>query len=39
MSEATEPRSYLPLTAAVFHILLALSEGHKHGYAVIVDRL
>ena len=37
MSEATEPRSYLPLTPAVFHILLALSEGNKHGYAVIVD--
>lgn len=34
---ATDARSYLPLTPAVFHILLALSEGDKHGYAVIVD--
>lgn len=30
-------RDSLPLTPAVFHILLALSEGDKHGYAVIVD--
>ena len=37
MSESTGARSYLPLTAAVFHILLALSEGDKHGYGVIVD--
>ena len=33
----TEVLEYLPLTPAVFHILLALSEGEKHGYAVIVD--
>jgi DNA-binding PadR family transcriptional regulator len=38
MSNATdEVLDYLPLTPAVFHILLALSEGDKHGYAVIVD--
>lgn len=38
MAETTnDVREYLPLTPAVFHILLALSEGHKHGYAVIVD--
>jgi DNA-binding PadR family transcriptional regulator len=38
MSETTdEARGYLPLTPAVFHILLALSEGDKHGYGVIVD--
>jgi DNA-binding PadR family transcriptional regulator len=29
--------AHLPLTPAVFHILLALAEGDKHGYAVIVD--
>ena len=33
----TDPRSYLPLTPAVFHILLALADGEKHGYGVIVD--
>lgn len=32
-----EVLDYLPLTPAVFHILLALSEGDKHGYGVIVD--
>jgi DNA-binding PadR family transcriptional regulator len=32
-----DARDFLPLTPAVFHILLALSEGDKHGYAVIVD--
>ena len=26
---------YLPLTPAVFHILLALSDGDKHGYAIM----
>ena len=28
-----DPQSYLPLTTAVFHILLALADGEKHGYA------
>ena len=37
MTESTDARGYLPLTPAVFHILLALSEGDKHGYGVIVD--
>jgi DNA-binding PadR family transcriptional regulator len=32
-----DPRDHLPLTPAVFHILLALAEGQKHGYGVIVD--
>jgi len=32
-----DPRDHLPLTPAVFHILLALAEGEKHGYGVIVD--
>ena len=27
----------LPLPAAVFHILIALGEGEKHGYAVMQD--
>jgi DNA-binding PadR family transcriptional regulator len=29
------PQQYLPLTTAVFHILLALSDGEKHGYAIM----
>lgn len=29
--------SHLPLTPPVFHILLALSEGERHGYAIMQD--
>ena len=28
---------YLPLTPAVFHILLALSNGQQHGYAIMKE--
>jgi len=28
---------YHPLTPAVFHILLALADGEKHGYAIMKD--
>ena len=28
---------YLPLTPAVFHILLALSNGRQHGYAIMKE--
>ncbi len=31
------PQEFLPLTPAVFHILLALAEGEKHGYAIMQD--
>jgi DNA-binding PadR family transcriptional regulator len=29
------PQELLPLTPAVFHILLALSDGERHGYAIM----
>jgi DNA-binding PadR family transcriptional regulator len=29
--------AYLPLTPAVFHVLLALADGDKHGYAIMKD--
>lgn len=29
------PEHHLPLTPAVFHILLALTDGEKHGYAIM----
>jgi DNA-binding PadR family transcriptional regulator len=29
-----DPESFLPLQPAVFHILLALGDGEKHGYAI-----
>jgi DNA-binding PadR family transcriptional regulator len=32
-----DPRAYLPLTTAVFHVLVALADGEMHGYAVIKD--
>ena len=34
---ARVPDSFLPLTPAVFHILLALADGEKHGYAVMQE--
>jgi DNA-binding PadR family transcriptional regulator len=33
----TDTRRLLPLPTAVFHILIALGEGEKHGYAVMQD--
>ena len=30
-----DPEDFLPLTAAVFHILLALADGERHGYAIM----
>ncbi|HTB20484.1 MAG TPA: PadR family transcriptional regulator [Bryobacteraceae bacterium] len=31
------PQSFLPLPAATFHILLAVAEEDRHGYAIIQD--
>jgi DNA-binding PadR family transcriptional regulator len=32
-----DPRRFLPLTPQQFHILLALTDDHLHGYAIIGD--
>lgn len=32
-----DPEKLLPLTPAVFHILLALADGERHGYAIMRD--
>jgi DNA-binding PadR family transcriptional regulator len=32
-----EPDNFLPLTPAVFHVLLALSDGERHGYAIMQE--
>jgi DNA-binding PadR family transcriptional regulator len=32
-----DPRSFLPLTEAVFHVLVALADGDRHGYGIIRD--
>lgn len=36
-AKSSEPAAFLPLTPAVFNILLALAEGEKHGYAIMLD--
>ena len=35
--EQRGPETMLPLTPAVFHILLALADGEKHGYAIMQE--
>jgi DNA-binding PadR family transcriptional regulator len=30
-------KAFLPLTPQQFHILLALTDGHRHGYGIIQD--
>ena len=37
MSENTEVAALLPLPAATFHILLALADDDRHGYAIIQE--
>ena len=32
-----EPQKFLPLTVPVFHILLALADERRHGYAILQD--
>lgn len=34
MGMKVDPRSFLPLTPAVLHILLGLVEGPRHGYGI-----
>ena len=33
----TEPVELPPLTPAVFHVLLALVDGERHGYAIMQE--
>ena len=35
--EKREPETCLPLTPAVFHILLALADGERHGYGIMQE--
>lgn len=38
MSDKTaRPQDLLPLTPAVFHILLALADGERHGYGIMQE--
>ena len=34
-SDSPDPRGFVPLKPALFHILLALSEGKLHGYGIM----
>ena len=36
-SDTRDPRDCLPLTPALFHVLLSLADGEKHGYAIIKE--
>ena len=35
--EATDAEMQEPLTPAMFHVLLALADGEKHGYAILKE--
>ena len=37
MPPERDPRGFLPLTPAVFHVLLALAGVERHGYGIIQD--
>lgn len=37
MTQTADPDSFLPLTPAAFHILLALADGEKHGYGIMQE--
>ena len=37
MPRARDPHDHLPLTPAMLHVLLALADGDKHGYAIIKE--
>jgi DNA-binding PadR family transcriptional regulator len=37
MEKTPHPDSFLPLPAATFHILMAVAEQDRHGYAIIQD--
>jgi DNA-binding PadR family transcriptional regulator len=37
MAADSSPESLLPLQAATFHILLALADADRHGYAIIQE--
>jgi DNA-binding PadR family transcriptional regulator len=37
MRRTRDPNDMLPLTPAMLHVLLALADGDKHGYAIIKE--
>jgi DNA-binding PadR family transcriptional regulator len=37
MAESRDPGDWLPLTPALFYVLVSLADEEKHGYAIIKD--
>jgi DNA-binding PadR family transcriptional regulator len=37
VADQRDPRDVLPLTTAMFHVLVALTDEELHGYAIIKD--
>ena len=37
MATSRDPDAWLPLTPALFYVLVALADEEKHGYAIIKD--
>jgi DNA-binding PadR family transcriptional regulator len=37
MTRERDPAAHLPLTPAVFHVLVSLADGDQHGYAIMKD--
>jgi DNA-binding PadR family transcriptional regulator len=37
VDSARTPERFLPLTPALFHVLLSLADGEKHGYAILKE--
>jgi DNA-binding PadR family transcriptional regulator len=37
VSAPRDPQDLLPLTPAMFHVLVALTDDERHGYAIIKD--
>ncbi|HEX3624510.1 MAG TPA: PadR family transcriptional regulator [Verrucomicrobiae bacterium] len=37
LTEPTSPEELLPLTPAVFHVLLALAQEERHGYSIMQE--
>ena len=36
-ASGSDPRSFLPLTPLAFHVLMALADAGRHGYAIIQE--
>ena len=37
MPNAPDPASFLPLSSTIFHVMVSLADGERHGYAIIKE--